>query len=57
MLARLNHPGVVTVTDFFEEDGLAFLVMNLVEGENLAQYVARYGALAPACLLYTSRCV
>ncbi len=48
VLARLNHPGVVTVTDFFEEDGLAFLVMNLVEGENLAQYVARYGALAPA---------
>ena len=48
VLARLNHPGVVNVTDFFEEDGRAFLVMSLVEGQNLAQYVARYGALAPA---------
>ena len=48
VLARLNHPGVVNVTDFFEEDGRAFLVMSLVEGENLAQRVGRVGPLPAA---------
>lgn len=45
VLARLKHPGVVSVTDFFEEGGRAFLVMDLVEGETLAQRVARVGPL------------
>ena len=42
-LARLNHPGVVNVSDFFEEDSRAFLVMSLVQGENLAERIERGG--------------
>ncbi|MGC9358253.1 MAG: serine/threonine-protein kinase, partial [Anaerolineae bacterium] len=45
ILARLQHPNLVNVTDFFEEEGNAYLVMNFVEGESLAQRIAREGAL------------
>jgi serine/threonine protein kinase len=44
-LARLDHPNLVDVTDFFEERGNAYLVMKLVEGENLAERIAQQGAL------------
>ena len=50
-LARLNHPGVVNVSDFFEEDGRAFLVMSLVQGENLAERVERDGPLPEAAVI------
>lgn len=39
--ARLHHPNVVTVFDFGEEGEQLFLVMELVEGETLAQRLAR----------------
>ena len=39
--ARLHHPNVVTVFDFGEESEQLFLVMELVEGETLAQRLAR----------------
>jgi eukaryotic-like serine/threonine-protein kinase len=32
---RINHPGIVEITDFGESDGLVFLVMEYVEGESL----------------------
>jgi serine/threonine-protein kinase len=32
---RINHPGIVEITDFGENDGLVFLVMEYVEGESL----------------------
>ena len=44
ILARLHHPALVNVTDFFEEDGNAYLVMNFVEGEHLAELIQREGA-------------
>ncbi len=47
-LARLKHPGVASVSDFFEEDGRVFLVMQLVAGETLAKLVERVGPLAEA---------
>ena len=50
-LARLNHPGVVNVSDFFEEDGRAFLVMSLVQGENLAERIERDGPLPEAAVI------
>jgi len=45
ILARLNHPHLVRVTDFFEESGNAYLVMDFVEGESLAERIEREGAL------------
>ena len=41
VLAGLNHPGLVAVYDIGTEDEQPFLVMELVEGETLAQLVRR----------------
>ena len=40
-LATLNHPHVATVHEFDECDGICFLVMELVPGETLDQYLSR----------------
>lgn len=48
ILARLNHPHLVNVTDYFEEDGKAYLIMRFIEGESLADHIARHGALPEA---------
>jgi serine/threonine-protein kinase len=45
VLARLSHPHIVRVTDFFEEGGNVFMVMNFVEGESLAERIERQGTL------------
>jgi serine/threonine protein kinase len=37
-VARLNHPHIVTLYDFGEENGVAYMVMELVRGEELAAY-------------------
>ena len=39
--ARLLHPNIVQVTDFFQENGRYYLVMALVEGESLEQRLTR----------------
>ena len=39
-LARLNHPGIVTIHDFGRADGLYFFVMEFVDGLNLKQLLA-----------------
>jgi serine/threonine-protein kinase len=36
--SALNHPNIVTVYDFGEEDGVAYLVMELIAGEELSRY-------------------
>jgi serine/threonine protein kinase len=36
-LARLNHPGVVTIHDFGRTDGLYYLLMEFVDGVSLRQ--------------------
>lgn len=46
ILARLNHPHLVRVIDFFAEGGNTYLVMDFVEGESLAERVKRKGALS-----------
>ncbi len=45
VLARLDHPHLVGVTDFFEEGSNAYLVMKFVEGKSLAQIIEQQGAL------------
>src|SRR5215212_700087 len=39
--ARLHHPNIVQVSDFFQDNGKYYLVMALVEGESLEQRLAR----------------
>ena len=43
---KLNHPNIVTAFDFGEEDGVAYLAMELVEGADLRQRL-KEGAVAP----------
>ena len=41
MLASLNHPHIAAIYGLEESGGVSALVMELVEGEDLAQRVAR----------------
>jgi Tol biopolymer transport system component len=45
MLAALNHPNIATIHGFEESDGICALVLELVEGETLADKLARTGGL------------
>ena len=45
VLARLNHPHLVGVTDFFQEGRNVYLVMQFVEGMSLSDIINRDGAL------------
>ena len=42
-LARFNHPNIVRVFDFFEENGTAYLVMEYYQGVNLVEYIKLNG--------------
>ncbi|MEU1217344.1 protein kinase [Streptomyces sp. NPDC005791] len=46
ILARLHHPGLVTVYDAGQHDGRAFLVMQLIQGDTLKTRIAE-GPLPP----------
>jgi serine/threonine protein kinase len=45
-LAKLNHPGIVTIYEFGQADGLYFFLMEFVDGVNLAQLM-RSGRVSP----------
>jgi serine/threonine-protein kinase len=47
LAARLCHPNVVQVFDAGEEDGRPFLVMEYVDGETVADRLARHQRLRP----------
>jgi serine/threonine-protein kinase len=49
--ALLNHPGVANVFDYGEEEGSAFLVMELVPGEPLSNIIERRKTLDPDTVL------
>jgi eukaryotic-like serine/threonine-protein kinase len=47
--ARLKHPNVVAIHDFgVSDDGVIYLVMELVEGRNLRTVIREQGPLAPS---------
>ena len=46
VLARLSHPSIVTVHDFGESGGFAYLIMEFVDGVNLRQAM-RAGRFTP----------
>ncbi len=50
-LARLDHPHLVNVSDYFEEDDKSYLVMKYVEGVSLAERIEEVGALGEAQVL------
>ena len=39
--AQLNHPNIITVYDFGEEQGMAFMAMELLEGNDLRELLAQ----------------
>jgi serine/threonine protein kinase len=43
----LHHPNVVDTYDFGEEQGHAWIAMELIDGIRLDQLLGRYGRLAP----------
>src|SRR6266508_6845816 len=45
--ARLNHPGVITLYDVLNEQGRAFIVMELITAPTLEAIVAERGPLPP----------
>jgi eukaryotic-like serine/threonine-protein kinase len=45
--ARLSHPGLVTVFDVAEEDGVPWIVMELVHARSLDQIISHDGPLSP----------
>ncbi|MFC5944749.1 serine/threonine-protein kinase, partial [Micromonospora harpali] len=47
-MATINHPGVVDVYDFGNDQQIAFLVMEYVEGDALSSTLGRVGRLTPA---------
>jgi hypothetical protein len=47
-MATINHPGVVDVYDFGNDQQIAFLVMEYVEGDALSSTLSRVGRLTPA---------
>ena len=48
LTAGLRHPNIVDVTDVGEDAGHSYLVMELLEGEDLAQRLRRSGPLSAA---------
>ena len=46
LLSQLNHPNIATVHDFDTQDGLDFLVLELIPGETVANVLAG-GPLSP----------
>ncbi|HEX8732823.1 MAG TPA: serine/threonine-protein kinase [Ktedonobacterales bacterium] len=54
-LASLAHPNIVSVYDLLEVDGRPFLIMEMVEGEDLKHWMRRHGALDPLDALDIAR--
>ena len=57
-MAKLTHPGIVTVFESGEAGGLLYIVMEFVDGTDVARMIASEGKLAPelATRLLTQVC-
>jgi len=42
-VAQLDHPNILAIHDFGSEDGVAYAVMELLEGESLRELIAKEG--------------
>ncbi|MBL0169786.1 MAG: serine/threonine protein kinase [Gemmatimonadaceae bacterium] len=49
--AQLSHPNIVPIYSAAERDGVVYFSMGFVDGESLAERVARQGPLSPADLV------
>lgn len=49
-LAQLDHPHIVEVIDFFEENDTAYYVMKLIDGKPLNKVIAERGRMDAACV-------
>lgn len=45
VLCNLRHPGIINVSDLFEENGTAYYAMEFIVGQSLQEIVDRRGAL------------
>jgi serine/threonine protein kinase len=49
ILAQLDElPGIVTVRDYFQENGTSYIAMEYVEGDTLLEYLRKNGGVLPA---------
>ena len=55
-LARLHHPNIATLFNFFEQNGVYYMVMEFVDGQTLEDVVQQRGALPlrPALEIFNS---
>jgi len=49
--AKLSHPGIVSLHNFFEHEGNLHLVMEYVEGESLDVFIKKSGLIPPGTCL------
>ena len=49
--AQLSHPNIVTAHDASEHDGIHYLAMEYVEGQDLGKIVASHGPLSVPCVV------
>lgn len=54
-LAKCQHPNIVRVLDFFEEDGLFFIVMDYIPGPTLAEAIVKGERLSEALAIHYIR--
>src|SRR5690349_11383223 len=46
MMSSLDHPGIVKVYDFGETSGILYMVMEFIDGPNLAHLIKQQGAMS-----------
>lgn len=44
-LCKLRHPGIVSVSDVFEENGTAYFVMDYIDGKSISEIVNNEGSI------------